>query len=203
MLGLACRANGDDLPAAVATATPTAPAASFTATAAPITASSATPIPTTVWKRFTNTDYGFSFQYPAGWYLDVHGSRPDTTMDYVAISNLPTDRPGTATFLPGTFRIEFYIGDRDGLSLEDWVLRNREPLGDEVKVVTSEPLVIDGNEGLEQTRSYYCCDASSDTPLYVDFFKAGNFVLMAGGPSIDSPDLPIYRQIVQSLTFED
>ena len=201
-LGFACGNSGDDKPQSVTTATPTASAASFTATTTPIAASSATPIPTTVWKRFTNTDYGFSFQYPAGWYLDVHGSHPDTTMDYMAIySFVPQQASSDPTPPPDAVKVELYIIDNpDGLALPDWIRHQDALTGSVATVVTSGDRTLDGHVGTERVVTYAPGEGSGK-PSGEAYFIAGTSVLGIDGPAADSPGVQVYQEVLNSLVF--
>jgi hypothetical protein len=84
VLGLACRANGDDLPTAVGTATPTA---SRTATASPAPTAIVSPNPTVPadWATFASPDGLFEVRYPSGWFAKT----------------IPTPAPGSGGYEAG------------------------------------------------------------------------------------------------------
>ena len=198
LFAASCGTDKDD-PSVTGTATETASAAGATTDVTP--APSSTPTSTSDWKTFTNTDYGFSFQYPAGWYLDVHGSHRDTTMDYIAISNYPTRPSEVATPAADLSWMELYVVPNPaGLSLGDWVTQFHAMPGEPTdRVASSQDITVAGRAGIEQTvvEGY----APVAVPAYEHYFALTKEVLVASGPAAESPWLPTYKQIVNSLVF--
>lgn len=198
VLSLAC---GDEEEAVSdGTVTPMAtPVPSATSAASP----TGTPTPT-AWKTFTNTEYGFSFQYPGDWYLDVHGTHTGTTSDYTAISNYPTRPSPGVTPAPDLFWMEIYVdANPEDLSLEDWVARFHSIPGEPAdQVLTSREIVAAGRTGIEQR----VIDGGAPTAEAVSevFFTVTGGVLFTSVPAEDSgsPWLPLYRHVVSSLVFE-
>jgi hypothetical protein len=164
---------------------------------------SGTPTPTSDWKTFTNTDYGFSFQYPASWYLDVHGLDPTTKMNYTAISNYPPRPSEGATPAADLFWMEIYVAPNPvGLSLGDWVTQFHAMPGEPTdRVTSSQDITVAGRAGIEQTvvEGY----SPVAVPVYEHYFALAKGVFVASGPTAESPWLPTYEQIVDSLAFGD
>ena len=181
------------------------PTATLTATPVPSATSVATPTgaptPTIAWKTFTNTDYGFSFQYPSDWYLDVHGTYPDTQMDYMVISNYPTRPSPGVTPAPDLFWTEIVvIPNPERLTVPDWVSQFHSIPGMQADlVVSSRDVALGERAGLEQT--VVEGEAPDDTPVYEHFFDLRDAILVISGPAVDSPWLSLHLQIVNGLVF--
>ncbi len=203
---LACGKQEEDLPSETVTPHPSPsasePTAGIPGTATPPALETAIPTPASERRTFTNTKYGFSFEYPANWFIDPLDLRDEATSDYIDLYNfLPSHAPQTDFPPPlgateGKIRIEFYIGpNADKLSLEDWVGKFNANPDSPDSVVASETIEINGLSAIMQTVT----NAAGESPQHLAFVDLGEWMLFVNGPRADSPFVSTYQQIVASL----
>ena len=126
VLGLACRDGGNDLPPAIATATPIGPATAVTTTepstiapqpTAAVTPhfAAATPGPTT----FTDAKYDYSYSVPAGWYV-AGGEEYSVVTSYD-----PAKATRPCCLGPELLKAETYVHQNPSkLDIQTWIQRN-------------------------------------------------------------------------------
>lgn len=125
-----------------------------TATAAGVTPSpnaSSTPASTPA-ETLTYTDptYGYSFEYPATWYLSSAELGGVTTLSSYDSATLPSEdavKPIPADKLKAEFLV---LGNPNGLSTDAWIEQNREA-GGPVEITSRSAFTLDNREGIVET----------------------------------------------------
>jgi len=130
--------------------------ASPAATATPALSESPAPSPTpasTQGETITYTDptYGYSFDYPATWYLSpAKGDGGVTTLYSYDPATVPPEdagKPVAADKLKAEFLV---LGNSEGLSTDAWIARNREG-GGPVEVTSRSAVSVDNADGIAET----------------------------------------------------
>ncbi|HEY8767165.1 MAG TPA: hypothetical protein VIP09_07880 [Dehalococcoidia bacterium] len=198
VIGFACRDSGNDLPQTAATATLTASGTSMSTTAAPSTtasASSATPTSTAT-LTYNDSTNGYSFEYPASWYLSPakdNGGNP-TLYSYD-----PATAIGDGRLVPSDkLKVFFWVAEGVDKPLAQW-LADGDNTANQVSpltVISQSDATLDGRQGTARVTE---SDGVRTTSYYIPISNKRVFVVNAG-PS-DSKVWPQFEPVLASLLF--
>lgn len=202
VLGFACSDSGDDLPAAVGTTTSTASATPSTKTAAPSPTepvSSVTPTSTAT-LTYTDPAYGYSFQYPASWYLspakDNGGSVILYSYDLASIPSGEVGMPVPKSELKATF----WIAEAGSESVQQWITdgdNSAAAQGLPVTIVSQSNTSLAGKQGIARATQ---ADQTTDQSYYVPI--GGGRIFVINATPADSDVWPQFSTVLATLQFE-
>lgn len=189
-LGFACGDSGDDLSQLVATATPNV---TVTTTAAPSAVSAVAPTSTAT-LTYTDPTYGYSFQYPASWYLSPakDGGSVVTLYSYDPSTTSPEEQ------IPKD-KLKAIVRVAEGIDkpIRQWPADSRNGSGQPPVVVlsTSDPTLGD-RPGVAEVVD----DGGGHEAGYYIEMGASRLLMIGAGPA-DSQAWPGFETVLASLTF--
>jgi hypothetical protein len=188
-IGFACGGSGDDLPA---TATVT-PKATVTTTVAASPVSSTTPNSTGT-LTYTDATYGYSFQYPASWYISPakDGGSVVTLYSYDPSTVSPEEQ------IPKD-KLKAIIRVAEGVDkpIRQWLADLRNGSGQPpVVVVSSSDTTLGGRPGVAEVVDD---GATREAGYYIDM-GFGRILIMGAGP-VDSQAWPGFETVLTTLKF--
>jgi hypothetical protein len=204
-LGFACSDSGDDKPQSVsstapnATETPTATAKSVAATSSPTTRISPTP---TIVDTLTYSDptYGYSFEYPASWYLspakDNGGSVILYSYDLASIPSGEVGMPVPKSELKATF----WIAEAGSESVQQWITdgdNSAAAQGLPVTIVSQSNTSLAGKQGIARATQ---ADQTTDQSYYIPI--GGGRIFVINATPADSDVWPQFSTVLATLQFE-
>jgi len=191
---LASACGGTEEAAAPGTSTPsTSPHVSPTASAKPTPTAAGTP---TAWKTFTNTAYGYSFQYPADWLLNPYEPDSDaSTSSYVSLYNvLPTGTSDGSAPPASELKIEIVVlGNPSNLPLEQWVAAHNQEDPNQAVVRSLNTISVNGVPAVQQLAS------SAPFEYYTVYISQGSRIYIINGPQSNSMFLGLYDRLLHSF----
>jgi hypothetical protein len=173
-------------------------------TVSPNTVATITPAPTSpspvamsTWNTFTNTAYGYSFEYPAGWLINPYDARDAGTSDLVHLHNvMPPETGSGGRPPPDRLKIEFLVLENPGqLSVEQWVSESNARAPSAPTIVSSAQISSAG--GLTGIQQVWRVESYGD--FYTVYFAHSENVYIINGPQSDSLFLKQYRQVIDSF----
>ncbi len=164
----------------VQTATPT-PVVTGTPGASPSPVASATPASTPGPLTYTDPTYGYSFDYPATWYLSAPKDNGGPVVLYsYDPAKIPPEEAGMPV-PPDKLKVEILVfANPQNLSLDAWVAEDRQR-GAPVKVVSRSSLTLDSIPGISETIK---TDGGSATQYF--FSEAGRIYVMNAYPAVSA-----------------
>lgn len=167
-----------------------------TPSATPAPTASPSPVPTGM-VRYTHPTYGYSFEYPAAWFLNAPPLPSETIGSSVTLTQWdPHTGPSQGTQLDYYLKIDVgTIINSDNVSTEQWVAQKGIPEG--VTLLSSEAASIGGEPATRQERIL-----ADGTPLTVIFVARDDFIYeVSAYHDSESATLLIFDQFVDSFRF--
>lgn len=148
--------------------------------------------PSGEWIKYTHPVFGYSFEYPANWYL----SEDFGTKNAVAVSNYPLDQVAKIVENPYRFRVNIYQGEdiQSYASLEAYV-NDPKRISDPSKLISQKSETLsNGYQIIRQEKM----SALSESVLNVYIYN-GKQVYLLAGPPLSSNYTEVIDHIISSL----
>jgi hypothetical protein len=144
---------------------------------------------------YTDPTYGYSFEYPASWYLSSSKESGGITSLYSYDPTTLSPEEAVSPLSVNKLKAEFVVlGNPEGLYLDSWIAERRES-GGFVEVESRFPVTIGGTAGIAETANL------AEGPATQYFIGIGADVYVISMYPSDSLLLKEFHAVLTSFKF--
>ena len=147
---------------------------------------------------YTNSEYGFNFEYPKSWYLE---DNPEFGTIFLSSKEEEAPMSGVTSGV----RIEtFIIENAENLGLEEWIEWNKFQGGPEEELLESKEITVGDKEAIQETVAVTPGPVEQGNPTAVYLSDNGNIIQMnyTGREPDYSQEIEIFQHLLGSFKFE-